>query len=221
MLSLALDNQIANRRRQLEQAHHVRYMTARLVHELAQFRRTVAERLGQLPVGLGFFYCIEVLSLDILQQSDFERFSVVEMADNGRNVMELRALGSAPAALASNDLIGIIEWTHHNRLQHAMFCDARCQFRQLVVTEMAPGLMGVGVNCGHGQGRGALPDSAIVGLRPGSIRIAPNRLSQQGIQTPAQPHSFAQGRLFTRFISRHAAISRAGSLPINSRARFI
>ena len=54
------------------------------MHKLGQSRCAMAEFVAQPPVSLGFFDWIQILPLDIFDERDFERFGIVEIADNCR-----------------------------------------------------------------------------------------------------------------------------------------
>ncbi len=89
---------------QVEQAHQVCNMAARFADESGERLLAMAELIDQALIGLRFLNGIEILALDILDQGDFQRLGLAEVADNGRNAMELRLLGRAPASLSGDDL---------------------------------------------------------------------------------------------------------------------
>ena len=62
----------------------------------------------QALVALRLFQRTEILALHILDDSDLERFAVIELADLCRDLMQLRALGRPPAAFAGDDLEGTV-----------------------------------------------------------------------------------------------------------------
>ena len=64
-----------------------------------------AETVHQLLIGRRLFDRIEVGALDILDDGDFQRLGVGQLAHHHRHVMQLGHLGRAPAALARHDLV--------------------------------------------------------------------------------------------------------------------
>ena len=63
------------------------------------------EIIAQLAIGLGLFNRIKILTLDIFDQRDLERFFVGKIADYGFDLVELRALCCTPAPLTGDNLI--------------------------------------------------------------------------------------------------------------------
>ena len=80
-------------------------MTPRFFDNRCQFALAVAEIIAQLAIGLCFFDRIQILPLDILDQSNFEGFLVGKLANDRFDLVQLCPLGSAPATFAGNDLI--------------------------------------------------------------------------------------------------------------------
>src|SRR3546814_7153478 len=78
-------------------------MATGLAHKTAKRLLAMAEFSNQFPISFGLFDRIKVLALDILNESDFQRFRIVEIANNGWNAMELGPLSGPPASLAGND----------------------------------------------------------------------------------------------------------------------
>src|SRR3546814_12235281 len=76
----------------------------------------MAEFSNQFPISFGLFDRIKVLALDILNESDFQRFRIVEIANNGWNAMELGPLSGPPAPLAGNDLVAPALRPHNDGL---------------------------------------------------------------------------------------------------------
>src|SRR5262249_51497613 len=64
---------------QLQQAQSVGDVAARLADDLGQLLLAVVEALDQLAITGGFFDGVEVGALDVLDDSDFENFFVVEI----------------------------------------------------------------------------------------------------------------------------------------------
>ena len=78
---------------------------------LADDARNVAVRISvvgaELGVARGFLESVEIGALHILDDGDFERFTIASLDDDDRDIVEPRALRRPPAPLAGNDLISI------------------------------------------------------------------------------------------------------------------
>src|SRR3712207_1305310 len=98
-------------------------MAARLVDQLAQLLLGVAVDVDQLAVGFGFLDRVQVLPLDILQQSDLERLDCREIPNDNRYVVNTSALRGAPAALAGDDLVAIVGRPDDDRLDQPAGAD--------------------------------------------------------------------------------------------------
>ena len=85
--------------------------------EPAQRVLRVPEFADQPFVSFGLFDRVQVLPLDVLEDRDFQRLLIVEVADNDGYFVKPRLLGGAPAPLAGDDLKAIAAlWTNHDRL---------------------------------------------------------------------------------------------------------
>ena len=95
-------------------------------------------------VGTRLFNRVEILALDILDQRDRHDLPLIEIADDGRNFMKLRALRCAPAAFACDQLVAPLstQGTHDNRLDNATLSDRTREFVQRVVVKDLPRLIG-------------------------------------------------------------------------------
>src|SRR3546814_6417650 len=94
-------------------------MATGLAHKTAKRLLAMAEFSNQFPISFGLFDRIKVLALDILNESDFQRFRIVEIANNGWNAMELGPLSGPPASLAGNDLVAPALRPHNDGLTNA------------------------------------------------------------------------------------------------------
>ena len=123
---LAFFHGFAHRNRQAEQTQHIGDMAAALADDLRQRLLGMAEFLHQAPVAFGFLNGGQILALDILDQCDFQRLTVVEFADNDRNLVQLRRLRRTPAPLSRDNLvarrIGRVP-ADQDGLQHALVAD--------------------------------------------------------------------------------------------------
>src|SRR3546814_4586213 len=93
-------------------------MAAALVNQLAKRLLAVPE-LGDQPLkSFGFFDRVQVGALDILHQRQFESGGVVQLPDNGRNLVQPRRLCRPPAPFAGDDFIATAaERADENRLK--------------------------------------------------------------------------------------------------------
>src|SRR3546814_19275661 len=85
----------------------------------AKLPLTMAEFSNQFPISFGLFDRVKVLALNILNESDFQRFRIVEIANNGWKAMELGPLSGPPASLAGNDLVAPALRPHNDGLNNA------------------------------------------------------------------------------------------------------
>src|SRR3546814_829930 len=119
-------------------------MATGLAHKTAKRLLAMAEFSNQFPISFGLFDRIKVLALDILNESDFQRFRIVEIANNGWNAMELGPLSGPPASLAGNDLVAPALRPHNDGLNNATLRNALRKFSQRVHIEVTSGLFGMG-----------------------------------------------------------------------------
>jgi hypothetical protein len=84
----------------------------------------MAMSLDELAIAFRLLVRIEVFALDVLDQRDFGRRRIVDLADNCRDRVQARALRSSPATLASDDLKpSIAVRTEKDRLQDTALGD--------------------------------------------------------------------------------------------------
>src|SRR3546814_6528238 len=94
-------------------------MATGLAHKTAKRLLAMAEFSNQFPISFGLFDRIKVLALDILNESDFQRFRIVEIANNGWNAMELGPLSGPPASRSEEHTS---ELQSLMRISYAVFC---------------------------------------------------------------------------------------------------
>src|SRR5437764_7206462 len=94
-------------------------MAARLVDEPAELLLGMGIIVDEALIGLRLLDRIEVLSLDILDQGDFERLLVAEFAHDRRDFVQPRPLRGAPAPLARDDLEAVAVRADDDRLDDA------------------------------------------------------------------------------------------------------
>ena len=110
-------------------------MAARLVDELAELLLGMAIFVDQPLIGLRLLDRVEVLALDILDQRDFERFVVAELADDRRDFVQPRPLRRAPAPLAGDDLEAVAVRADDDRLDDAARLDRGGELVQRLFVE--------------------------------------------------------------------------------------
>ncbi len=177
-------------------------MAARFSDELGHRILAVPVTADQLLVAFSLLDRVQVFALNILDQRNFGRHRFVEVADDRRDLVQLRLLRGPPTPFAGDNLEAIVNGAHQNRLQYAALDDRCGQLRNSSIVEILPWLQWVRPNSPD-------LDRPYARLRRRSFRFRrPNRLVDQRAKAPAQP-----GRLL------HAASSATrGSRAIISRA---
>src|SRR3546814_5241007 len=124
-------------------------MATGLAHKTAKRLLAMAEFSNQFPISFGLFDRIKVLALDILNESDFQRFRIVEIANNGWNAMELGPLSGPPASLAGNDLVAPALRPHNDGMNKARRGNAFRKLSKRVQIEGTSGWFGRGWDKGN------------------------------------------------------------------------
>src|ERR1700722_10290387 len=107
------------------------------------------ELLHQPAVAFCLFERGQVLALDILNERNLEGLTVVELANDDRDLVKLGELRRAPAALAGDDLVGagvVRMATHQDRLQYAFVADRLGESLQRGLVEVAARLEPAGAH---------------------------------------------------------------------------
>ena len=225
-----IDHQRLDAGRQLQQPHQIGDMAARFADNFRQPGLAVAKILAQPRIGLCFLDHVEVLALDILDDRDLQRFLVVEVADDGRNLVQPGALRRTPAPFAGDNLEILAVRPDNNRLDHAALAHAAGQLVERVRIEMLSRLVGIGANIRNRDRAqpvnygGRRPAVALGGFT-GDDRLFALDLAEQAVQSPAQSgHALRRALALVvdgLVVGHQAATFRSGSRPINSRARSI
>jgi len=96
-------------------------------------------------VGQSDFYGVEVLALQVLDQSQLHHVLVVDGTDVGGNGFKPSQLGGTPTALAGNNLIPVIgHLSQRDRLDDAQFAYACSQFVESFLVKLVAWLVRVG-----------------------------------------------------------------------------
>ena len=113
----------------------------------------MAKFVAQPFIRLRFFNRIQILTLNILDQRNFQRLGIIKCAHNRRYMMNLRALRRTPAPFARDDLVFTFKWAHNNRLDNTVPFQALRQFLKRVFGKISARLMRVRFNVGDSNRR--------------------------------------------------------------------
>ena len=189
-------------------------MTARFVDDLGQRFLRMAIFARKPLIRLRLFDRVEVLALDILDQRNFERLRIVEVADDDGHLMQPGPLRRAPAAFTRDDLIIVTVRPDDDRLDQSARGDRGGEFVEQRIVEMATRLIGVRR---QGADRQHAYAARRVALGAGRDRCLGRHLTQQRAEAPPQP-----GRAAALATIAHAATAAVcGKRAISSRARSI
>src|SRR5690606_5454520 len=93
----------------------------------------------KLLISHRFFDRVQIRTLYVFDDGQFERGSVVDLAHQDRDIGEAGALRGAPAAFARNDLV--LTWqrsgTHDDGLHDAVLADRLRQIGKVLVAKTA------------------------------------------------------------------------------------
>ncbi len=101
-------------------------MAAALADKLGDLVLAVVVLIGESVITERFFHRVQIGSLHVLDDRNFERDAVARINRDDRHIVQTGALRCAPSPLAGNDLETILRAlhrTHNNRLDHAMLLD--------------------------------------------------------------------------------------------------
>jgi hypothetical protein len=95
----------------------------------------------QLLVGSCLFERVQVLAMQILDESPLEAGNVVSSLHHGRNRLQTRSSSGTAAALAGDQLKAVVDLPHENRLDHSDALDGVNERGKGFLIEIGPGLM--------------------------------------------------------------------------------
>ena len=99
-------------------------MAAAFTKRLGNFLLSMAKAIHQLPITRSFFYGIQVRTLDVFDNRDFQNFSIREFADKNRNFVELRPLRGSPPTFTSHNLKFATSYLSNNKgLNNSLFAN--------------------------------------------------------------------------------------------------
>src|SRR2546422_10795481 len=112
---------LLNFRRELQKSEHIGNRDAVLADAPGYFLLSQAKLNDQALIGLGFLNGVQIFSLQVFDQCDFEGGVLAGFANDRRDARQARTLGSPPASFARNQLEKRIrKGTDDNRLDDAM-----------------------------------------------------------------------------------------------------
>src|ERR1700730_2530524 len=122
-------------------------MAAALADHLGKIGLRIEKFVAE-PLGAGrFLEWIEVGSLDVFDDREFERLPVVGLEADDRHLMQSGALRRPPAALSGDDFVGVRSARHgarEKRLNDAFFLDRGGQLIEGVFAEIPPRVARIG-----------------------------------------------------------------------------
>ena len=104
-LDLILEEQLLRILRQIQQSQSIGYGGAALGHSLGDVSLGHAIALHEATVAVGLLDGFEVGTLEVLDESEFQRLHVVSILDGDRHGLEVEQLACLPPPLACDDLV--------------------------------------------------------------------------------------------------------------------
>ena len=98
------------------------------------------EAADEFRITLRFLHRIEVLTLQILNESDLKRRRVIGIAHDHRRFRQPKHLRGAPAAFACDQLVMVRLLAHEQRLQNALRLDGVREFLERFGRKLLPRL---------------------------------------------------------------------------------
>ena len=116
--------------RQFQQPHRIGHHRTAFADFDGNFLLRELELPGQLFVAMRFLDGIEIFTLKIFDERQFEHRAVVGFAGDDGHFGQLQELRRAPAAFAGNQFKKTASLAHNERLHDALFADGIGQFTQ-------------------------------------------------------------------------------------------
>ena len=139
------------RYRQFQQSQRVSDMLSGLADAGSQFFLCIAQLFDQLFICFRFFDGIEVLSLNIFQQSDLHHLLIIKLHQDGRDLLQPCQLAGTQTALTGDQLIAADRFLHQDRCKDPMLADGLCQFLQSRIIEALARLIRIRTHFLHGD----------------------------------------------------------------------
>ena len=86
---------------------------------------------------------VEIVALHVLDERELEAVARRDVGDDGGNRGATGGLRGAPAALADDELVAVVDGAHDDRLQHAVMADRVGEPLELGGIEAAARLLGI------------------------------------------------------------------------------
>ena len=142
----SIDHHLLNHVLQREQAQQVRQRAAALAQPFGGALLRKAALLHQAAHAARFFNGVQIIALQIFNQSRFQLALLIPVAHDGGNHFQPRHAARAIAALARDDAIAAVRFTHHDGLNHAHRFNRGRQFSQRILVKRAARLIGIRID---------------------------------------------------------------------------
>ena len=141
-----LANQILYFLCQVEQTQDICYCSTASANFYSNLFLSKLTFFHQAFNALGFFNCVQVVALDIFDESDFHHLSFVIFLNHYGNFFQACQFRSTHTAFAGNKLIAFAFFAYHQRLYYAIFFNGSCQLLQFFFIKHFTRLIRVGNN---------------------------------------------------------------------------
>src|SRR5690606_26736532 len=153
----ALDDGVADLLWRIEQAQRVGDGRAALTDASRDLLLGQPELPDELAISQGLLNRVEVGSLDVLDEGDLQRLHSRDLANDDRHLGQAGGDGRPPAALAGDDLVGLLadRTGDDQRLDDAVLADGGGQFFEPRGVPLGARLEGVGLQVADRDGGNA------------------------------------------------------------------
>jgi hypothetical protein len=135
---------------ELKQAKRVGDGRAALAHPTSKLLMSKTEVLDELLIRGGLLKGIEVLAVQILDQSLLNAQDVADGSHQGRNRLQTGSPGGSPPAFTCDQLVAVVsQGTDKNRLEDTQLADGRSERSHWLLVELRPRLVWVRSDVGN------------------------------------------------------------------------
>ena len=183
-LDAAAHQQVACLLAQLQQAQQVRHGCTRAADRSGRLLVGQFELLDQAFQSQRLLQRVQILTLYVLDQRQCDRMLVRHVPDNGRDLVQARHLGRAPASLSGDDLvsldaeIGLAHPAHDDRLHDTLGTDGRRQILQRLLAHVDARLVAAALEQVHRDLLHGFAGRRAMGFK--------DRCAEQGVETAPQ-----------------------------------